>query len=510
MISFDDSGSGGYVDLSPIYKTIQILNANTDSIWNFVSTLSGGTGTITLTTPYLETYRSQNENFMYNITGALPSISGGSYRFINGIHSLTSKLLNSANATALKLDFLEEFSLNSIDNIKALSLTGGRMRLNSFDSCYANVSARILDDNSFINGNVSISAFQIYHVLSSCANLFAVNTCVNVNCAEMTCGVFFANLSINFDCGKLISASFASDKSCNLNLGDVWTLSVDECELLNLNADVISSFDCNNIYKGNIDAYQISNISASNNTSLNINCVNCMSGNIVNNTRILLNANTIENVDFSNDMLSISCLSGDSLSFVRVGEGDFIFASGLIYTMKNCNAYHGTMFITGDEITNCNFQSINGHISFNDMDSCTFIDCSDLTVYARTLKSVRFTRCSNIVISGDLVHMPSMSLCDSIGFFYREIESERIPRFYSCGVISLSDLKPTGGHGACYDLMWPDCWNDRLYILENPLSQGQSASDVSDYGVTFMTDDSATGTLVSHIKLNYAIWHTNN
>ena len=508
MISFDEGGgSYGNVDLSPIYKSLNILNINTQSIWDYMTNM---TGTISYSTPYLESYRTENENYMYNITGNLPIVSGGGYKFINGIHSLTSKFLNSTNATELKLDYLEEFSFNTFEKVSIFSLTGARMRLNLFDSCYANVSGRILDDNSFVDGNVSISAFQFYHVINTCINLFAANNFVNVNCAEMSYAGFAANLYVNLTCNKLISATFGSNKLCKLDLGDISVLSIDSAQILNLNCAEITSFDCKNIYKGNIDAYQISNITVSNNSSLNINCVNFMAGDIRDNARILINANTIEDFTFVNDMLSISCLSGNSLTLEKIGGDDYIFASGLINTMKNCNVYNGTMFLSGNEITNCNFQSINGHISFNDMDSCSFIDCSDLTVYARTLKSVCFTRCSNIVIHGDLVHMPTMSSCDSIGFFYREIQAERIPLFYSCGVISLSDLKPTAGHGACYELAYPDNWNNKLYILENPLSQGQPASDISAYGVRFVTDSSATGPLVSHIKLNYAIWHTNN
>lgn len=507
MISFDDNSSGGGdVDLSPIYQSLGAIKSNTHMIWDFVSTISNTT--ISYSTPYLETYRTENEMYMYNITGDLPIFSISDYKIINGIHSLTSKYFN--NNLELRLDYLEEFSLNTFEKLSYFSLTGARMRLNSFDSCYANISARMLDDNSFLNGNVSVSAFQFYHVIDTCYNMFAGNNYVNVNCAEMSFGAFGMNMSINFNCGKLISATFANNKICNLNLGDVSLLTVDSVQLLNLIGDEISSFDCKNIIKVNIDAYQISNMIISNNSSLKINCVSFNSGNVIGNSKISINANTIENFTFLNNMLSISCLSGNSLRLNKIGSEDFIFASGLINTINNCEVYDGTMFLTGNIMTNCTIQKVNGHISFYDMDDCSFNSCSNLTIYAKTLKSVNFYKCSNVIIHGDLVHMPTLSMCDSIGLFYKEVQEDRIPMFYSCGVVSISDLKPTAGRGACYYLHWPGNWSDKLYIHENPLSQKQPPSEISNFGVVFDTFSSATGNLDSLIKINYAIWHANN
>ena len=136
MISFDDNSSSGRggsnVDLSPIYSSIsgiknntQSLSSEMDSIWNFVSTLSFTT--ISYSTPYLETYRTQNELYMYNISGSLSTLSD-EFQLINGYYSIVSRTYESLYK---RLCFVDSFVGNSIDTF-TMSITGSNLSDNTF------------------------------------------------------------------------------------------------------------------------------------------------------------------------------------------------------------------------------------------------------------------------------------------------------------------------------------------------------------------------------------------
>lgn len=139
MISFDDyggsGGSGGDVDLSPIYASIGGIKSNTqslssemDNIWNFVSTLSFTT--ISYSTPYLESYRTENENYMYNITGDLPTFSN-SEQYLRGNFNILSKTYN---GKILNIDYVLNAQNVNFVNCN-MSLTGKIFNSFTFTNC---------------------------------------------------------------------------------------------------------------------------------------------------------------------------------------------------------------------------------------------------------------------------------------------------------------------------------------------------------------------------------------
>ena len=139
MISFDDGGGsyggGSAADLSPIYRTLQILNTNTESldlelnnIWNFVSTLSFTT--ISYSTPYIESYRTANENYMYNITGTIPTFNN-TLQFLRGNFDILSKAYTSRTFNIDYISNLESVNFSGCD----VSMTGKNFTSLTFQKC---------------------------------------------------------------------------------------------------------------------------------------------------------------------------------------------------------------------------------------------------------------------------------------------------------------------------------------------------------------------------------------
>jgi len=202
MISFDDGGGsyggGSTADLSPIYRTLQILNTNTETmeselnnIWNFVSTLSFTT--ISYSTPYLESYRTENENYMYNITGDLPTFSN-SEQYLRGNFNILSKTYNEK---ILNIDYVlnaQNVNFNACD----VSMTGKIFNSFTFTNCglidikcrelnnvYITTCPEILITADYFKG-LSDSSNSIERILTfrvdglssfKYNNLFSINTC---------------------------------------------------------------------------------------------------------------------------------------------------------------------------------------------------------------------------------------------------------------------------------------------------------------------------------------------
>ena len=139
MISFDDGGGsyggGSAADLSPIYRTLQILNTNTETmeselnnIWNFVSTLSFTT--VSYSTPYIESYRTANEKYMYNITGTIPTFNN-TLQFLRGNFDILTKTYNGRIFNIDYISNLQSVNFQSCD----ISMTGENFTSLTFEKC---------------------------------------------------------------------------------------------------------------------------------------------------------------------------------------------------------------------------------------------------------------------------------------------------------------------------------------------------------------------------------------
>lgn len=163
MISFDDyGGSGGSdVDLSPIYLSLGVLKSNTHMMWDFVSTISNTT--ISYSTPYLETYRSENDKYMYNITGLLPTLFTNDSQVINGIMYGQNINVGHGNFNyGLTINQFDEL-LNCTFSNDTLSLVGNDFRTLSFnDIIYLELKCKSLEIPIFSNiTNATILANKI-------------------------------------------------------------------------------------------------------------------------------------------------------------------------------------------------------------------------------------------------------------------------------------------------------------------------------------------------------------
>jgi hypothetical protein len=164
MISFDDYGGsagGSDVDLTPIYASLGAIKSNTHMIWDFVSTISNTT--VSYSTPYLETYRSENDKYMYNITGLLPTLFANDSQIINGIVNGQNINVGHGNYNyGLSIDYIGEL-LNCTFSNDTLSLVGNDFRTLSFnDIIYLELKCKSLEIPIFSNiTNATILANKI-------------------------------------------------------------------------------------------------------------------------------------------------------------------------------------------------------------------------------------------------------------------------------------------------------------------------------------------------------------
>lgn len=529
MISFDDyGGSGGDVDLSPIYLSLGILKTNTQMIYD---SLTNMTGTITLSTPYLETYRTQNEVYMYNITGDLTGFSDTN-KFVNGfINNIVS---NSFYAVFMNIDFISRMSFctfpAAISNPNRVSLHGQWMDYNSFENNgLVKIDANILAHNTFSNVRSAYITAMNLHVIEddkfngfdnlqyldiTChtirKGMFYVST-LSLKCREFINGVIFSGIDAKVEAQKASEMLLINLQNVNFTANSVNNFGAANLEMFN--------FTCNKLDIGNLSTITLLNMTCcdlENNTIQNIqnaklNGYSLKSCNFWDIPTLELNYNTIESLALNNVDLSIKCVSANHASFDRVGFSDSVLASGNIIHNSQCSGYQASLYLTGKEMSNCTWNQLQkGHMSYDDMDNCSFYSCHDMSVYAGTLKNVLFSECTNITIYGDLMSVPSLLKCSNIGLLYPEISTHYLPRIESCTNLSLSNLhRAILATGGFYRLDNPDNWDGQLYIKENPLSFGQSGSDISDWGIRFVST-SSSGAIDSAIKLQYAIWHTGN
>lgn len=365
MISFDDYGGsgGGDVDLNPIYQSIGAIKSNTHIMWDFISTISNTT--ISYSTPYLETYRSAMENYMYNITGALPTIFTNNNQIICGN-------VNGQNIKCGQGDYNYTLSINKVSELISctfsnycLNLVGDDFYNLSFnDILFLDLNCRTLHEPKFSNNSfVNISAFNVI-------------------------GLTYQN---NFNNNKKINLSGFGEFSFNgFSQGDV------------ININNYDSFINNTINKiTSINLKDINNINMNELLSLskiNIACYNYMN-------------NTISSCQDA--YLSLYLMSGNSLSAIKklILEGNDILT----------NTFNG---ITKFNILNNNSFSnnrlsniINFNLDASGVFNNTFSGINHLNISAYELNSLKFYE-DNFTLKGNNfnnISLYSNSLCNIDG-----------------------------------------------------------------------------------------------
>ena len=279
MISLDDFDSSGNVDLTPIYKTLNILNnnvsdlsssisaieGNTSSIWDYVSTLSGGGG------DYLESWSVHSDlGYMYNVNdyitsqvwtanvfSASPAMNWASNTAeskdialkITGIQFNNNVIRNISGLIDLNFDTLSSnyISLNTVVELDGKSLQQNRIENNYvLDLKYSSV----LSENSIYNmnyyrevGNNAYSNEYIghnFHLINARemkSNSFTREYHLDAHCQEMNQNTFSNCSWINIDGYKLRLNQFVgSDNSrCLINMDDGYANTFESVYNLNVN-----------------------------------------------------------------------------------------------------------------------------------------------------------------------------------------------------------------------------------------------------------------------------------
>ena len=400
MISFDvGEGSGGNVDLSPIYKTIQILNLNTESIWNFISTMSNTT--ISYSTPYLETYRSENEMYMYNITGDLTNINYAGDKFVRGyIAAVNDKSLY---ATNLDIDYIDSMSNCTFDGgtwHNAVSLRGGWFDYNSFDgNGKVSINANVLAHNMF--GGIKslyINALQIHSILSSESNPFIEITYLNITCDTFKTPVIMAS-ELNLNCKEMYDGMIGMGIYYNINARSISNVIFSQIENLNMigqtmNSCALMAFDFCNLQYEIMASNQI--LTAS---DLNINCRLASDILLKSINDLDFNVNSIYSLYISHDDMvklnfyyanSISiecpsecdiCLNGKSLELMTVSNPS-VLMHGSVKTLNDIQFSECSVNLTCDLLNMCTLSKLKGIISAKTVNLCEYTSCHDLTIYA--------------------------------------------------------------------------------------------------------------------------------
>lgn len=400
MISFDDSGSGGggNVDLSPIYKTLQILNVNTESIWNYVTNM---TGTTTLSIPYLETYRSEDEMYMYNITGDLTNINYSGNKIVRGFMDSVSQ--KSIYALDLDIDYIESMRSCTFDGgtwRNAVSLRGGWFAYNDFTgNGKVSIKANVLAHNMFSSiKSLSVNALNLHTILSSESNPFIEITYLNITCDTFKSPVIIAS-ELNLNCKEMYVGMIGMGVYHNINAMSVSNVIFSQIENLNMmgqtmNSCALMGFDFCNLEYNVMATNQILTVS-----DLNINCrlasdillksINDLDFNVNSIYSLYISHCDMVKLNFySADSISIECpnecdisLNGKSLELMTVSNPS-VLIHGSVKTLNDIQFSECRVNLTCDSLNMCSLYGVEGVISAKTVNLCEFSRCNNLSVYA--------------------------------------------------------------------------------------------------------------------------------
>lgn len=509
MISFDvGEGSGGNVDLSPIYKTIQILNLNTESIWNFISTMSNTT--ISYSTPYLETYRTQDEMYMYNITGNLIDINYAGDKFVRGyIGAVNDKSLY---ATNLDIDYIDSMSNCTFDGgtwRNAVSLRGGWFDYNSFvGNGKVSIDANVLAHNMFSSiKSLSIHALNLHTILSGESNPFVEITYLDINCDTIKVPVIMAS-ELNIKCREMSNGMIGFGIYENVNAMSMSNMIFSQIENLNMTGQSMAScalmgFDFCNLQYNVMASNQI--LTAS---DLNISCRLASDILLKSINNLDFNVNSIYSLYISHDdmvklnfysanSISIECpngpcdisLNGKSLDLMTLSNPS-VLIHGSVKTLDNIQFTEGSVNLTCDLLNMCTLSKLKGIISAKTASLCEFTSCHDLTIYADVFAgSVK--RCWDINFYLDTLQNASF---DSISTMFLSFDhfSGNKPYIYAAYNMTfyhdLQGLTVYPSTNRALTLLQGQNWLGTLWLKSDIAEARGSLANLSLVGITITQD----------------------
>lgn len=409
MISFDDYGGAGgsSVDLSPIYFSLGVLKNNTQSIWDYVSTM---------TNLYLETYRTENEDYMYNITGGLPTINNtDGNKFIRGYMSTVQDV--SLYAVNMDIDYIGLMSNCSFDGrvwSDALSLRGSSFVYNDFQkNNRVSVSADVLAHNYFVSiGSASINAINLHTLENGSGNSFlrithldlTCNTIqtpyiqateMNLKCKEMYGGEIFGGMYHNIDLVSLASQTINLIEQVNLTGKTIYDCTLSKLDYLNFQCYMYASNLIQSVSDFNFTGRLVSDMTLKSITYLDLNAQSISSLYLSNNDIVKLNFYDADSIVIYPP--SATCdisMTGRSLIAMTLPNSN-VQLNGSVKTLDRIYLSEGTVNLTCDVLNLCSLDTVKGIISAKTVNLCNFSRCHDLTVYADSFAG-DVKRCWNV------------------------------------------------------------------------------------------------------------------
>lgn len=494
MISFDDyGGSGGNVDLSQIYLSLGVLKSNTQMIWD---SLTNGTGTITLSVPYLETYRTENEAYMYNISGDLPSFSGNKY--INGFYTISNQ---SFNNDLINLNYVNDCGYATFAG-KSINISGSTFCSDVFSSCdYVNLMANILNGNIFSQINyVNVSANSLNSSATSIYNINSFESCTNIN-VSFNSGTFInfnknSNINVSGMYGKFLYAN--SNLKAKLNFESLDTFIANSADILNMTCWVMTSGLFKWIGMGNINGYymsiptfsnnviinltglQLSQASIESNQFMNITCGDLIENTISSCSNISIYCNRLINGSISNiSNLTLNCNLLNLMNLKTITNINGSISSLQANTLSNCSVN-----LSGDVLSGISFNDVKGLLSFKTITNCTFDNISNLKVYCTLGQNLTVSSGEKLTyefISAGYINFDKLS---SISLKNNDLMGAA--RFTSCSDLTLNvPLNKTNGIGRDYRLSENAGWLGKLVLKRVPFELPYTISSISEYGVKY-------------------------
>ena len=315
MISFDRRA--GNVDLTPLWNEINSIESNTSSIWNFVSTLSGGGGGGNY---YLNIsdVLSSSLKYVYNLTGDITAIpTYDSFTFHGNIGNFNSLSVDSS---------IKNFEIGDVDLISSLTIStnvggNGYSSIKLFGKTLASDILKVIS-NCQLNFE-SINACSLHNM-----NYLSINA-VNIHSNYISSNlntIFVKSLSSNtfsndfgyLNCFRIIKNSFIN-YSMSIDAEDVSSNSFNYVYVkeFNINSDIIY----NSFYFG-INTQQL---------TPNFKCVNFKNNvlnNIVNNFTI--EAKICRDNQFSNPITGIFKSNNIEIDCITFYYNSFSYINNLL------------------------------------------------------------------------------------------------------------------------------------------------------------------------------------
>jgi hypothetical protein len=305
MISFDRSGN---VNLTPLWNEINSIKSDTVSMWNYVSTLSGGSGGGAY---YLniDDVLSSSLKYVYNMTGDITAIpTYDSFTFHGNIGNFNDLSVDSSikNFEISDVDLISSLTIstsissNRFNNIKlsGKTMTADYLRhisnckisFDEIDSCsisnilYLSINANLLKSNNIANCFPRIFAEYIEY------NSFSANRGY-LNCLILSKNSFNIDTEL-INAVSLLQNTFNSIKIRELNNQYINSNSF-YCGKGNTDWCCTPNFICSQFYYNTINNVL---------NDFNIECINC-SGNYIDNITLTgtSTVNTSRQINFIGD-----------------------------------------------------------------------------------------------------------------------------------------------------------------------------------------------------------------